>query len=59
MVDMSSGVALKAVAEPFMIDRSKWDVRYRSKSFYDDLGDKFIKDEVRFELTLGAVKTQG
>ena len=59
VVDMSSGVAMKAVAEPFMIDRSKWDVRYKSKSFYDDLSDKFIKDEIRFELTIGAVKTQG
>jgi hypothetical protein len=59
MVDMSLGVAIKAVAEPFMIDRSKWDVRYKSKSFYDDLSDKFIKDEIRFELTIGAIKNQG
>ncbi len=57
MVDLSSGVAMKVVAEPFVIDRSKWDVRYRSKSFYDDLNDKFIKDEIRFELTIGAIKT--
>jgi hypothetical protein len=56
---MSSGVAMKAVAEPFVIDRSKWDVRYKSKSFYADLNDKFIKDEIRFELTIGALKVQG
>jgi polyisoprenoid-binding protein YceI len=59
VVDIISGVAMKAVAEPFMIDRAKWDVRYKSKSFYDDLNDKFIKDEIRFELTVGAVKNQG
>ncbi len=56
VVDLSSGVAMKAVAEPFVIDRSKWDVRYKSKTFYDNLNDKFILDEVRFELTIGALK---
>ncbi len=56
VVDMSSGVALKATAEPFVIDRSKWDIKYKSKAFYDNLNDKFILDEIRFELTIGAVK---
>jgi polyisoprenoid-binding protein YceI len=59
VVDLSSGVGMKVVAEPFVIDRSKWDVRYKSKSFYADLNDKFIRDEIRFELTLGALKAQG
>lgn len=58
VLDFSSGVALKATTEPFVIDRSQWDVKFKSKSFYDDLKDDFINDEVKIELTLGAVKPQ-
>ena len=36
----------------FTIDRSKWDVRYGSASFFDDLGDKVIADEIEFSLNL-------
>lgn len=34
------------------IDRTKWDIKYGSGSFFDDLGDKAIKDEfqIKFEL---------
>ncbi len=35
------------------IDRSKFDVRYGSKSFFDDLGDKMIYDD--FELDIDIV----
>ncbi len=36
------------------IDRSKYDVRYGSKSFFDNLGDKVIYDEFKldFDVTL-------
>lgn len=36
----------------FEIDRSKYDVRYGSKSFFDNLGDKVIYDdfEISFEI---------
>ncbi|NNC86196.1 MAG: YceI family protein, partial [Bacteroidia bacterium] len=30
----------------FTFDRSKFDVKYGSKSFFDSLGDKFIDDDV-------------
>lgn len=33
-------------------DRSKYDVRYGSKSFFDDLGDKTINDEVTLNVSL-------
>ncbi|HKL03386.1 MAG TPA: V-type H(+)-translocating pyrophosphatase, partial [Cryomorphaceae bacterium] len=38
----------------FNFDRSKYDIRYRSASFFDDLGDKMIYDEVTigFEIDL-------
>jgi len=34
------------------IDRSKFNVRYGSKSFFDDLGDKVIYDEFTLDFTL-------
>lgn len=40
----------------FAIDRSKWDVRYGSKTFFDDLGDELILNEIRLELNLVAHK---
>ena len=56
VVDMASGTALKAVAEPFVIDRTNWDIKFQSKKFFSDLQDDFINDEVKLELTVGAVK---
>ncbi len=38
------------------IDRSKFDVRYGSGSFFDDLGDKTIYDD--FELTVNIVASK-
>lgn len=49
-VDMSEGV-MKANAN-FTIDRTKWNIKYGSGSFFDNLGDKVIKDEIYFELSL-------
>ena len=44
-------------SEVFTIDRSKWDVRYGSKSFFDNLGDKFINDDIELKITLKANKS--
>jgi len=33
-------------SEAFTIDRTKWGVNYGSKSVFDDLGDKFINDDI-------------
>ena len=33
-------------------DRSKYDVRFRSGSFFQNLGDKLILDEIDLEVTL-------
>lgn len=40
-------------SETFKIDRSKWNIRYKSKSFFDDLKDKYIEDgmEISIEVT--------
>ncbi len=36
----------------FTIDRVKWDVRYNSGSFFENLGDKLIYDDIQLELNL-------
>ncbi len=43
-------------SEPFEIDRTKWDVNYGSKSIFDNLGDKFIDDEIKLTVSLVANK---
>ena len=38
------------------IDRTKWGVKYGSGSFFEDLGDKVILDEIEFDVFLLSVK---
>lgn len=40
-----------AVAD-FAIDRTDWDIKYGSGDFFDDLGDKAIKNEIEFKLNI-------
>tara|TARA_B110000908_G_scaffold161001_1_gene204779 strand:- start:612 stop:1274 length:663 start_codon:yes stop_codon:yes gene_type:complete len=47
-LQMSGGSATAKV----VIDRSKYDIRYGSKSFFDDLGDKVIYDNFDLDVTL-------
>ena len=47
-----NGVVLSS--EAFSIDRSKWDVKYGSKSFFDNLGDKFINDDIELKILVKA-----
>ena len=51
------GESYTITSETFTIDRSKWDVKYGSKSFFDDLGDKFINDDIELQITVKANKT--
>jgi polyisoprenoid-binding protein YceI len=55
-VDTSAGTAVKISTDPFVIDRAAWDVRFKSKKFFADLGDDFINDEVTIQLELGALQ---
>lgn len=52
----SQGDNYKITSETFTIDRSKWEVKYGSKSFFDDLGDKFINDDIELQITVSATK---
>ena len=38
------------------IDRTKWGIRYGSGSFFENLGDKIILDEIEFDVYLLSVK---
>lgn len=51
-----NGDTMTLTSDTFSIDRSKWNVKYGSKSFFDDLGDKFINDEFELQITLVANK---
>lgn len=50
-----NGLNLQATAK-IKIDRTKWDVRYNSGNFFQDLGDKLILDEIEFDVSLFSVK---
>lgn len=48
------GGKLHLKSESFKIDRSKWDIKYKSKSFFSDLADNFIYDEVEIMIDVQA-----
>jgi polyisoprenoid-binding protein YceI len=50
------GNSMTLKSETFTIDRSKWNVKYGSKSFFDNLGEKFINDDIELTVTLVAEK---
>ena len=47
---------LTLTSETFTINRSKWNIKHGSKSFFDNLGDKFINDNIELKVTLTASK---
>ena len=46
-----NGKDMTAKAE-FTIDRSKWEVKYGSGSFFDNLGDKTISNDIKYVLNI-------
>ena len=42
-------------SETFTIDRTKWGINYGSKSIFDNLGDKFIDDDMEITIDVTAV----
>ncbi len=47
---------MELTSEKFNIDRTKWNVNYGSKSVFDNLGDKFINDEIELMIEVKAKK---
>lgn len=56
-VNEAENGSLHATSE-FKIDRTLWDVQFRSGKFFTDLGDKAISDEMSFELDLTFQKAE-
>ncbi len=54
-VSNENGV-ITLTSETFTIDRSKWNIKYGSKSFFDNLGDKFINDDMELKVMVKAAK---
>jgi K(+)-stimulated pyrophosphate-energized sodium pump len=52
---ITEGNTIRAAAD-FKVDRAKFDVRYGSKTFFDDLANKFIRDDIDFKINLVAKK---
>ena len=50
---------IKASTNQFFIDRAQWNVQYGSRSFFDDLKDKFINDEIGLTIRLAAKQNNG
>lgn len=48
---------LTLTSETFTIDRTKWDIKYKSKSIFGDLGDKFINDDIELKFVVKANKS--
>lgn len=51
-VSVTENEGMYALSGSFDFDRSQWDVRYGSTSFFDDLGDKAIDNIVPITFTL-------
>lgn len=48
--------AVKLISNQFTIDRTKWGIEFMSKSAFDDLKNKFIKDDIELKIYLKASK---
>lgn len=43
-------------SEPFMINRTEWNINYASKSVFDDLKDKFVEDNIELTVNVKVLK---
>lgn len=48
--------AITVVSDSFKIDRTLWKVNYSSKSIFDNLGDKYVDDEIEIKVNVKATK---
>ena len=52
-----NGNDLSLMSDAFIIDRTKWNIEYKSKSIFGNLGDKFINDDIELKITVKATKS--
>ncbi|GEO06506.1 hypothetical protein AAE02nite_41700 [Adhaeribacter aerolatus] len=50
------GNTITAKSDAVTLDRTKWDIRYGSKSFFENIGDKAIHDDFTVQFNLVAKK---
>ncbi|WP_378177154.1 YceI family protein [Aquimarina sp. SS2-1] len=50
------GDTMTLTSEVFTINRTEWGVNYGSKSVFENLGDKFINDDIELKVSLKANK---
>lgn len=55
-VEISLNGSIATASASITVDRSNFDIRYGSGSFFDDLGDKMIYDDFTLDVTLVANK---
>ena len=53
-MEAEAGIIYLKTADYFYINRAKWGVKYKSKSFFNDLKDKFIEDKVGVKISVFA-----
>nr|WP_321237099.1 YceI family protein [uncultured Psychroserpens sp.] len=53
----NEGDMMTIESEPFTIDRTTWGINFKSKSVFDNLGEKFINDDMELKITIKAKKT--
>lgn len=51
-----NGNTVTVTSDPFTINRTLWNVNYGSKSVFDNLGDKFINDDIELKVSVTATK---
>lgn len=52
------GNQLTLKSDTFMVDRSKYDIKFKSKSFFSDLGDQFIDDDMELSIHVKAANAK-
>lgn len=55
-INIGAGEMLNVTTPAFDIDRTEWDIRFKSKKFFDDLRDDFINDNIQLQITAVAHK---
>lgn len=50
------GNSVTLTSDPFSINRTLWNVNYGSKSVFDNLGDKFINDDIELKVSVKATR---
>ncbi len=55
-VTWNADKTITATASKIMVDRTKYGIKYKSKSIFSDIGDNFIYDDFELNITLVAAK---